>query len=103
MAYAIIKTGGRQYRVAEGETIDVSLNGALVTTPHAIPVGSLVEISLYLFAGGKPVVGLGTIVRVSSNNQMGILLDRLPPAESGRLQDFLLPKIEDRYPANNPI
>ena len=23
MAYAIIKTGGRQYRVAEGETIDV--------------------------------------------------------------------------------
>jgi large subunit ribosomal protein L21 len=25
MAYAIIKTGGRQYRVAEGETIDVDL------------------------------------------------------------------------------
>jgi large subunit ribosomal protein L21 len=25
MAYAIIKTGGRQYRVAEGDTIDVDL------------------------------------------------------------------------------
>jgi len=27
MAYAIIRTGGRQYRVAEGETIDVDLLG----------------------------------------------------------------------------
>jgi large subunit ribosomal protein L21 len=25
MAYAVIKTGGRQYRVAEGETLDVDL------------------------------------------------------------------------------
>jgi large subunit ribosomal protein L21 len=25
MAYAIIKTGGRQYRIAEGETVDVDL------------------------------------------------------------------------------
>jgi large subunit ribosomal protein L21 len=25
MAYAVIKTGGRQYRVAEGDTIDVDL------------------------------------------------------------------------------
>ncbi|PYM10339.1 MAG: 50S ribosomal protein L21, partial [Verrucomicrobia bacterium] len=25
MAFAIIKTGGRQYRVAEGDTIDVDL------------------------------------------------------------------------------
>jgi large subunit ribosomal protein L21 len=27
MAYAIIKTGGRQYRVAQGDTIDVDLLG----------------------------------------------------------------------------
>ena len=27
MAFAIIKTGGRQYRVAEGDTIDVDLLG----------------------------------------------------------------------------
>jgi len=25
MTYAIIKTGGRQYRVAEGDTVDVDL------------------------------------------------------------------------------
>jgi large subunit ribosomal protein L21 len=31
MAYAIIKTGGRQYRVAEGDTIDVDL---LDVEPH---------------------------------------------------------------------
>ncbi len=30
MAYAIIKTGGRQYRVAEGETVDVDLIDAEV-------------------------------------------------------------------------
>ncbi len=30
MAYAIIKTGGRQYRVAEGDTIDVDLLDAEV-------------------------------------------------------------------------
>jgi CheY-like chemotaxis protein len=80
----------------EGETIDISLNGALIAAPHTIPVGSLVEISLYLLAGNKPVVGLGTIVRVLSGNRMGILIDRLPPIESGRLQEYLLPRIEER-------
>jgi len=30
MAYAVIKTGGRQYRVAEGDTIDVDLLDAEV-------------------------------------------------------------------------
>jgi large subunit ribosomal protein L21 len=33
MAYAIIKTGGRQYRVAEGDTIDVDLLDAEVGKP----------------------------------------------------------------------
>jgi DNA-binding response OmpR family regulator len=79
----------------EGETIDISLNGVLVAAPHSIPVGSMVEISLYLLAGAKPIVGLGTIVRTLSDNRMGILLDRIPPAESGRLQEYLLPKISD--------
>lgn len=79
----------------EGQTIDISLNGALISAAHTIPVGSLVEISLYLFAGSKPIVGLGTIVRILSDNRMGILMDRIPPAESGRLQEYLLPKISD--------
>jgi len=80
-----------------GETIDISLNGALIKTPQTIPVGSLVEISLYLPAGARPVVGLGTVVRILNTNQMGILIDRLSAVEIGRLQEFLLPKIDELY------
>jgi hypothetical protein len=34
---------------------------------------------------------LGSIMRVVEGNQMGIQLDRMPAAESGRLQEYLLP------------
>ena len=34
MAYAIIKTGGRQYRVAEGDTIDVDLLDVEIGRAH---------------------------------------------------------------------
>src|SRR6266851_1462416 len=40
----------------EGETIDISLNGALVQASRTFPVGSTVEVSLYLPAGRHPVV-----------------------------------------------
>jgi DNA-binding response OmpR family regulator len=78
-----------------GETIDISLNGALVRAPHTLPLGSLIEVSLYLLDGNKPVVGLGTVVRIPSGNQMGILFDRFPASEVGRLQEYLLPRIAD--------
>jgi DNA-binding response OmpR family regulator len=78
-----------------GETIDISLNGALVRSPHTLPLGSLIEVSLYLLAGAQPVVGLGSVVRVLSSTQMGILLDRFPVSEIGRLQEYLLPRISD--------
>jgi len=78
-----------------GETIDISLNGALVRAPHTLPLGSLIEVSLYLLDGNKPVVGLGSVVRILSGNQMGILLDRFPASEVGRLQEYLLPRIPD--------
>ena len=77
----------------EGETIDISLNGTLVRASHAFPVGSPVEVSLFLLGGRPPVSGLGSIMRVGDNNQMGIQLDQLPAAESGRLQEYLLPFI----------
>ncbi len=77
----------------DGETIDLSLNGALVRASHAFPVGSPVEVSLYLLAGKPPVAGLGSIMRVVEGNQMGIQLEQLPSAESGRLQEYLLPHI----------
>jgi DNA-binding response OmpR family regulator len=75
----------------EGETIDISLNGTLVRASHIFPVGSPVEVSLFLQAGRPPVAGQGWIMRVVEDNRMGIQLERLPAAESGRLQDYLLP------------
>lgn len=83
-----VKCGDRS---VEGETIDISLNGALVRSSLIFPVGSPVEIRLYLHAGRPPVAGLGSIMRVVEGNQMGIQLEPLPAAESGRLQEYLLP------------
>jgi len=48
MAYAIIKTGGRQYRVAEGDTIDVDLLG--VDPGKTATFGEVL-----MFADGKDV------------------------------------------------
>ena len=78
-----------------GETINISPNGALIRVPHTLPLGSLVEVTLYLQDGTKPVVGLGTVVRILSGTQMGILLDRFPASEIGRLQEYLIPRIPD--------
>ena len=78
-------------RSVEGETIDLSLNGALVRAAHTFPIGSPVEVSLYLHSGRPPVAGLGSIMRIVEGNQMGIQLEALPAAESGRLQEYLLP------------
>ena len=76
-----------------GETVDVSLNGMLVKAPRILPAGSAMQVSVELAQKIKPVMGAGSVVRVAGGNQMGIHLDRLPVAESERLQEFLLPKI----------
>jgi len=39
--------------VLVGETIDISLNGALVRSAQTLPLGSLIEVSLYHLDGGK--------------------------------------------------
>jgi two-component system chemotaxis response regulator CheY len=78
-------------KIVEGETVDISYNGALVRASNTFPVGSLVEVSLFLLAGKPPIAGLGSIMRVEEGNQMGIQLERLPAAEIGRLQEYLLP------------
>jgi DNA-binding response OmpR family regulator len=78
-------------RTVDGETIDMSLNGTLVRASNTFPVGSPVEVKLYLLSGKPPVAGLGSITRVVEGNQMGIQLDQWPISESGRLQDYLLP------------
>jgi DNA-binding response OmpR family regulator len=75
------------------ETVDVSLNGILVTAPRTIPAGSPVQVKMELSQKVKPVMGAGSVVRILGGNQMGIHLDRLPVGESERLQEFLLPMI----------
>jgi DNA-binding response OmpR family regulator len=75
------------------ETVDVSLNGILVRAPRIIPTGSAVHVSMDLSQRMKPLIGVGSVVRILSGNQMGIHLDKLPLGESERLQEFLLPMI----------
>jgi PleD family two-component response regulator len=78
-----------------GETIDISLNGALVRSSQILPVGALMEVSLYLRNISRPVAGLGSVVRLLDNSRMGILLNLFPMAEIERLQEYLLPGIFD--------
>jgi CheY-like chemotaxis protein len=74
-----------------GETIDISMNGTLVRASHTLPLRSLVEVSLYIPQEKVPIVGLGTVVRIVSNTEMGLLLDRFSATEMARLQECLLP------------
>ncbi|MFY9691221.1 MAG: response regulator [Candidatus Acidiferrales bacterium] len=78
-------------RELEAETIDVSLNGMLVRAEGHFPAGSAVRIRLYLSPEIQPIVGSGYVMRTLAGNRMAIQLDRLPAAENGRLQEFLLP------------
>ncbi len=80
---------------AEGVTIDVSLNGALVDVSQAFPLGSVVEISLYILFGMQPIIGKGAVTRIVNGHHMGIKFEPLSVAESGRLQEYLLLVIAD--------
>jgi len=77
-------------RKLEAETIDISLNGMLVRAEGHFPAGSAINVSLYL-GSAAPIVCAGYVMRNLSGNRMAIQLDKLTPAESGRLQEFLLP------------
>jgi len=74
----------------EGETIDLSLGGMLVRVPRTFPLGTLVELSLFLPSTVKPIVGLGSVTRANGGNEMGIQIDRLTIEQSTRLQEYLL-------------
>jgi hypothetical protein len=77
----------------EGETVNLSLTGVLVRAHRVIPAGSPVRISLSLPQQTRSISGMGSVVRVAGENQMGIQLDKLTMQESERLQEFLLPLI----------
>jgi DNA-binding response OmpR family regulator len=78
-------------RELEAETIDVSLNGMLVRAQGHFPAGSNVRIRLYLSPEIQPIAASGYVMRNLAGNRMAIQLDRLTPADTGRLQEFLLP------------
>jgi hypothetical protein len=77
----------------EGETINLSLEGMLIRTPKMVPIGSSVEVCLQLSKVEKPILGVGSVVRMHGREEMGIHLGRLTLEESQRLQEYLLPLI----------
>ena len=76
-----------------GETVDLSLDGMQVKGTEKLPSGATVSVNLLLAPGLKPIEGFGLVVRVLSDDRMGIQLNGLTLDESGRLQEFLLPLI----------
>jgi len=84
---------GFEQQELEGETIDVSLDGMLVRGPTSLKAGMTVRVNLYLSADMRPIVGLGSVMRLLNGNEVGIQLNQLTMEQSGRLQDFLLPLI----------
>jgi CheY-like chemotaxis protein len=85
-----LKLGPRDWL---GETIDLSLDGMLVKGAGTFPTGATVHVNLQLAPEIKPIEGAGSVVRVLTEDRMGIQLNQLPLVESGRLQEFLLPLI----------
>ena len=77
----------------EGETINLSLEGMLIHTPKTVPIGSSVEVCLQLSKSEKPIVGVGSVVRMHGRQEMGIHMGRLTLKASQRLQEYLLPLI----------
>lgn len=83
----LLRSAGQQI---DGETVDISMEGILVKAARTVPIGSSVDVSLHLSKGMHPIVGAGSVVRLTGASQMGIHLGQLALTESQRLQEFLL-------------
>lgn len=77
----------------EGTTQDLSLSGALVQSGRAYPLGTRVTVSLELEAGTSALRSGALVARTVGMDRMGIHFENLGPAESIRLQEYLLPLI----------
>ena len=53
----------------EAETVDVSQSGLLVRAHRTFPVGSPVNVALSLSQRARPIIGVGSVVRVVGDNQ----------------------------------
>ena len=80
MAYAIIKTGGKQYRVAEGQTVDIDKLEA--------EVGSTAIFSDVIFVGEGSEIKAGDVVLGTMGSSAGrhglamLRVDRLEEAKA---------------------
>lgn len=81
--------------ILDGETLNMSLTGVMLRLPHAIPVGSSVNLSLQLAPAGRPVLSSGLVARIDTGNRVAIRFQKLSVQESMRLQEFLLPMIPE--------
>jgi hypothetical protein len=84
------------------ETVNVSLNGRMVKSPHTVPAGSDVRVSLDMPGGAQPIVGNGAVMGTIGEHQMGIQFNLLRSDESGRRQEFLLPPIIEGWVPRKP-
>jgi CheY-like chemotaxis protein len=86
-----------------GKTLDLSLNGAMVQADKVFAIGSIVQMELEL-TRGKPVFRAGArVVRVVGNNCMGLHIEKMPLAESAKLQEFLIPLILAEVKVELPV
>jgi CheY-like chemotaxis protein len=76
-----------------GTTLDLSLGGMLVEAPHALPVGSTVQVSLEPKVGTPPLRLTARVVRRAGEDCMGLQIENAGREEAKGLQEFLLPLI----------
>jgi len=82
-----------------GRTLDMSLNGAMVSADKIFSVGSLIHVDLELTYGKAPLSGTARVVRVIGLDCMGLHFENVPLDHATKIQEFLLPLILDAGPA----
>jgi CheY-like chemotaxis protein len=77
----------------DAQTVDISLNGMLVRSNRALPVGSVVNVAVTPETGAEPIRSVARVVRIAGNDFMALKLESLGKNESTRLGEFLVPLI----------
>jgi CheY-like chemotaxis protein len=76
-----------------GWTLDLSLGGLFVQASRALSVGSAARVRVELKPGTPPLCVTARVVRLTSDNCMGLQIENAGSRETTRLQEFLLPLI----------
>ncbi len=64
-----------------------------VEASRALPPGSAIRVNVELRAGTPPLSVTARVVRVAGDKGMGLKIENAAPAETKRLQEFLVPLI----------